>query len=644
MNNTNRLISSDNKGYAAIRMERDFNGGPGAFPGKGPFVAAFSTANQGDVSPNTKGAFCNEGPNAGQPCDKLTSTCPNDRGINLVQLCTAQGPAGKNDRENTRIIGENQYRKAVELFANATQPLGGRLHYRQSFVNMTHLVVEVNGYNYTTCKPAMGYSFAGGTTDGPGFFNFHQGDSDPEHPFWDRIRDFLVEPSESERQCQLPKPILLPTGEAVLPHAWQPDIVDIQLVVLGDLVIIAVPGEFSTMAGRRLRDHVRQILTDGGVISANAIVTIAGLSNTYTNYIVTYEEYLIQRYEGASTIYGPHTLSAYLQEYGKLARAIVDNVTVPAGPSPPDFYDRLISQAPVPREDTQPDGAAFGAVKRGACRVCRTAVGISIALTPFAQVSWRLARFSADVASQYTIGESVSVLFYGANPRNNLGLESTFLTVEYNNGTTWVPVRYDGDFDTELRWVPHHEPNAPQFVSDVEIVWITDSDAQRTLAAKGCVRLLRCKLMNASWLFMLGGALFCSGPVPHRVQWLPARRQRERLPVHWCLGYLQPRGVSVTSYFLPMGPSCCVEPKFVEKKKAVQNYRTRLPILERVAHAGRKTPKFKAHHKKVFLAGQGFVNKGLARAAASVVQLLVQPERERTAAQPLTRRTRPMCC
>jgi len=375
MNNTNRLISSDNKGYAAIRMERDFNGGPGAFPGKGPFVAAFSTANQGDVSPNTKGAFCNEGPNAGQPCDKLTSTCPNDRGINLVQLCTAQGPAGKNDRENTRIIGENQYRKAIELFINATQHLGGRLRYRQSFVNMTHLVVEVNGYNYTTCKPAMGYSFAGGTTDGPGFFNFHQGDSDPEHPFWDRIRDFLVEPSESERQCQLPKPILLPTGEAVLPHAWQPDIVDIQLVVLGDLVIIAVPGEFSTMAGRRLRDHVRQILTDGGVISANAIVTIAGLSNTYTNYIVTYEEYLVQRYEGASTIYGPHTLSAYLQEYGKLARAIVDNVAVPAGPSPPDFYDRLISQAPVPREDTQPDGAAFGAVKRGACRVYRAAVG-----------------------------------------------------------------------------------------------------------------------------------------------------------------------------------------------------------------------------------------------------------------------------
>jgi neutral ceramidase len=46
MNNTNRLITSDNKGYAAYRLERDFNGGVGSFPGKGPFIAAFSTSNE----------------------------------------------------------------------------------------------------------------------------------------------------------------------------------------------------------------------------------------------------------------------------------------------------------------------------------------------------------------------------------------------------------------------------------------------------------------------------------------------------------------------------------------------------------------------------------------------------------------------
>ncbi len=42
-------------------------------------------------------------------------------------------------------------------------------------------------------------------------------------------------------------------------------------------------------------------------------VVIAGLTNTYASYIATYEEYQVQRYEGASTIFGPHTLDAYIQ-------------------------------------------------------------------------------------------------------------------------------------------------------------------------------------------------------------------------------------------------------------------------------------------------------------------------------------------
>ena len=47
-------------------------------------------------------------------------------------------------------------------------------------------------------------------------------------------------------------------------------------------------------------------------------VVIAGLSNTYTHYIATWEEYQKQRYEAASTIYGPHTLAAYIQQYTRL--------------------------------------------------------------------------------------------------------------------------------------------------------------------------------------------------------------------------------------------------------------------------------------------------------------------------------------
>jgi hypothetical protein len=42
-------------------------------------------------------------------------------------------------------------------------------------------------------------------------------------------------------------------------------------------------------------------------------VVLSGLSGTYSSYITTWEEYQVQRYEGASTLYGPHTLDAYIQ-------------------------------------------------------------------------------------------------------------------------------------------------------------------------------------------------------------------------------------------------------------------------------------------------------------------------------------------
>ena len=69
-----------------------------------------------------------------------------------------------------------------------------------------------------------------------------------------------------------------------------------------------------------------QSLLSGG-FPTNTKAVIAGLSNTYADYIATYEEYQVQRYEGASTIYGPHTLQAYIQHFTGLAQAMA-KVTV----------------------------------------------------------------------------------------------------------------------------------------------------------------------------------------------------------------------------------------------------------------------------------------------------------------------------
>lgn len=56
MNNTNKLISGDNKGWASNLMEKKLN--PGKLSGIGPIITAFASSSLGDVSPNIKGPHC----------------------------------------------------------------------------------------------------------------------------------------------------------------------------------------------------------------------------------------------------------------------------------------------------------------------------------------------------------------------------------------------------------------------------------------------------------------------------------------------------------------------------------------------------------------------------------------------------------
>jgi len=78
--------------------------------------------------------------------------------------------------ESTKIIGFRQYSKARELYNKAVTKLSGQIQYIHQTVNMSDVVVVLaDNTSVKTCKAAMGYSFAAGTTDGPGAFDFHQG-------------------------------------------------------------------------------------------------------------------------------------------------------------------------------------------------------------------------------------------------------------------------------------------------------------------------------------------------------------------------------------------------------------------------------------------------------------------------------------
>ncbi|KAL0314479.1 UNVERIFIED_CONTAM: Neutral ceramidase 2 [Sesamum angustifolium] len=382
------------------------------------FVGAFCQSNVGDVSPNVLGAFCLD---SGKHCDFNHSSCHGND-----QLCVGRGPGYPDEILSTKIIGERQFQKAVDLFTSAADEITGKIDYRLMYLNFTDIDVVLDGNQVVkTCPAALGPGFAAGTTDGPGVFGFQQGDSEINE-FWKKVRDAIKEPSQQQVNCQKPKAVLLDTGEMFWPYAWAPAILPIQILRLGKLIILSVPGEFTTMAGRRLREAVKETLISygSGEFNDDTQVVIAGLTNTYSQYVATFEEYKQQRYEAASTLYGPHTLSAYIQEFKKLAQALArGDKNVRKGPSPPDLSSIQISLLADPLGDSPPPGIKFGDIKR-------------------------------DVITKghFKVGDRVNATFWSANPRYDLLTEGTFAVVEMLQGDKWIPAYDDDDFSLYFKW------------------------------------------------------------------------------------------------------------------------------------------------------------------------------------------------
>ena len=87
----------------------------------------------------------------------------------------ASGP-GSDMFESTKIIGYRQYAKAKELYNGADTQLSGKVQYIHQTINMSDVTIQLpDNTTGKTCAAAMGYSFAAGTTDGPGAFDFRQG-------------------------------------------------------------------------------------------------------------------------------------------------------------------------------------------------------------------------------------------------------------------------------------------------------------------------------------------------------------------------------------------------------------------------------------------------------------------------------------
>ena len=304
-----------------------------------------------------------------------------------------------------------------------------------------------NGQMAQTCPAALGYSFAAGTSDWPGAFDFTQGDSgEPNaNPIWKVVSGLIKTPTKEQKDCQQPKPILLDVGELDIPYAWTPNIVDIQAMRVGQFLIVVSPSEATSMSGRRWKDAVAQEATS--FLKEKPIVVLGGPANSYSHYCATPEEYEIQRYEGASTLYGQHELDAYINlTVSNMNYLHPDNKdTVDQGTLPPDNRGKMLSFITGVVVDNAPIGSSFGKVLH-------------------------------QPNASYKVGDVVNATFQAANPRNNLRQEQTFAAIEQQGSDgKWTQVKDDHDWFLVYTW---RRTNFVLGYSEVDITWETYGNAK----------------------------------------------------------------------------------------------------------------------------------------------------------------------
>lgn len=419
MGNWYTLITGDNKGYAAHVFEQE-HGTNHLMDRPRAFVAAFAQSNEGDVSPNICGP----------------------------RHCMTQ----HKDFERMLIVANAQLRTARKLYKRAleSRPLSGDIKCIHQYVDFGAIQLRKKWHVYQECPPAtcsgcIGISMISGTHfDGRGIHTV------PEGVTWGTYPKLTTVPELQSLQKE--KPIVFPTGRCGL----SPSVLPLQLfMIAGQLPVIGVPFEVTTMAGRRMREALHKTLKELGQDTAEQPL-ISGLSNAYSGYLTTREEYAIQRYEGASTHFGPNQLCATSQQLEILAHAMFDSDRAKAQYttlSPPKIagVGALDYNMPVLHDGLLPN-ATYGSVVRG-----------------------------ADVLKEYRPGATVTVSFHAAHPKNNLRTQGTFLEVHRwvadsarPDGGVWIMHADDGDANTFFHW-----RRSGTFASVVTIEWCIPATTPR---------------------------------------------------------------------------------------------------------------------------------------------------------------------
>lgn len=497
-------------------------------------VAAFPQSASGDVSPNVLGAF---DARAGTACDGSRAECDGGSAGGFAFLknprvrdCVGRGPSGtEGDRFLSCLVtGTAQAAACVSLLDGAARVSGPvRAAARWVPIGREGGAAAAGAGDRAaaadrTATPALGYSFAAGTTDGPGENGFTQGDREHEDDateqtkknknkqrFLGRVATFLFGGgfgvSKETRVAHAPKPVLVafpdadedetdetrffPPGARVFkgrfrrnpPLGWVQRDVQVQVFRIGRVLIASVPAEVTTVAGKRLEDAAARAARRHDPTSRGSgeeqtwSVVVNGLANGYSGYVTTAEEYAAQRYEGASTLYGPNTLRLYERVVAELVAEVVaeqredeaedetEDETFSsryARADPSDVYEdfrRHVSKTGARDESTQslvfpfdarwPPGTKFGEVVLGPKKKNKSTHG----------GRKRHVVMCVRVGAGGDDGEA-RVSFLAGRPRRLFSTVGThFLVVERFDARTreWHVIADDDDVSTIVEWDAH---------------------------------------------------------------------------------------------------------------------------------------------------------------------------------------------
>lgn len=250
------------------------------------------------------------------------------------------------DKKLKRTRGKfpDQYESAAyngELQASAAQMIQAE-HFLDGKIQCSHLYHDLVTH---AAFPAHGISFFEGTLEGPGIpkllgntlrflsrslrfsktlfaasenKSFYESHGAKDILLDHRTGEFIGIPLSIWKKMPV---IPDPTIGSFIKHAkngsiettpWVPPVLPYQIVTLGDLAIIGVPGEITTISAERLKNALKDKLNVSEII-------ISSYANAYMGYVTTPEEYDLQCYEGGHTVYGRYTLPAMIQGFIELA-------------------------------------------------------------------------------------------------------------------------------------------------------------------------------------------------------------------------------------------------------------------------------------------------------------------------------------